>query len=103
MANILHHKLTPQAALDAPRVCLGVAIENDDGLIESKVFIEEGISEETVEGLKALGHNVEVVGGWHRGLFGRAQIIRRHQDADGTAVLSGGSDPRGDGASLPCP
>jgi len=58
--------------------------------------------EETIEGLRKLGHRVEVVEGQARALFGRGQIIKKSADAvEGTLVWSAGSDMRGDGAAYP--
>ncbi|KAK3944116.1 putative gamma-glutamyltransferase YwrD [Diplogelasinospora grovesii] len=96
--------LNPQQALDAPRVCIGGGMPSEDGeLYDRTVSVEEGMPEETVEGLKALGHKVKVVTGMERGLFGRGQIIRYTVDPveKGTGVWSGGSDMRGDGAAYP--
>jgi len=64
------------------------------------VYLEEGIAEVVVKELRSKGHEVEVVKGHNRGLFGRGQIIRCHVE-DGQHVYSAGSDPRGDGAALP--
>jgi len=50
--------------------------------------------------LEQLGHNVKVVGGMARSVFGRGQVIRTHWD-DGQLVYSAGSDQRGDGAAVP--
>ena len=90
--------LSPQQALDAPRVC--VVAEGD-----RSVFVEEGMAEEAIEGLKSLGHKVEVLHGWGargRQMFGRGQIIRWTVDeVDGGGVWSAGSDMRGDGAAYP--
>lgn len=91
--------LSPQQALDAPRVCIG---SNSEGEGFMTVSVEEGIPEETVEGLRKLGHQVKVVTGTDRSLFGRGQIIRWTTDpAEGTGVWSAGSDQRGDGAAYP--
>ena len=68
--------------------------------MDRTIYVEEGISEKTIEGLKQLGHKIEVLGGWKRGMFGRGQIIRCHHD-DGKLVYSAGSDPRGDGMAIP--
>lgn len=100
LCNMIHHGLTPQSALDAPRVCVGVALPDVDGHIEAKVFVEDGISDEVIAELKHLGHDVERLAHFQRGMFGRGQVIRSHLE-DGQRVLSGGSDPRGDGAALP--
>lgn len=101
LCNMIHHGLSPQSALDAPRICVGAALPDGDGHIEAKVYIEDGIPDSVVQELAALGHDVEVLTHFKRGMFGRGQVIRSHTDADGTRVLSGGSDPRGDGAALP--
>jgi len=100
--------LNPQQALDAPRICIGAAMPDvgDSTTVGntavSTVFVEEGIDEDVVNGLRKLGHGVEVLGGHRRGIFGRGQIIRRHVDEEtGKAVYSGGSDPRGDGFAIP--
>lgn len=93
--------LDPQQALDAPRVCIGAGMPEDGKVLEWTVNVEDGMPEETVEGLKKLGHNVQVLKGWERGMFGRGQIIRRIVDVDGTRVWSAGSDARSDGAAYP--
>lgn len=100
LCNMVHHNLTPQSALDAPRICVGAAFPDIDGHIEAKVFIEDGIADDVIDELKRLGHDVEKLEHFKRGMFGRGQVIRSHVE-DGQRVLSGGSDPRGDGAALP--
>ena len=79
--------------MDAPRLCLV------RGSPDSPVHLEEGIPVSVLEGLRAMGHTVgaDVLRGWDRMTFGKAQVIRR--DA-GTGVLWGGSDGRGDGCAL---
>lgn len=58
--------------------------------------------QETIDGLKKLGHKVDVVTGARRGMFGRGQIIRYTVDpVDGTPLWSAGSDMRADGAAYP--
>lgn len=81
----------PQAALDRPRFCI------EDGTAAGAVSLEQGLPAETVAGLSALGHDVRVVTGMERALFGRGQIILRDRD---TGVLWGGSDPRADGLAM---
>ncbi|PQE32991.1 gamma-glutamyltranspeptidase protein [Rutstroemia sp. NJR-2017a WRK4] len=105
--TILFH-LSPQAAVDAPRFCIaadGVPGEEKDA---RKVYLEDGISEETVKKLEEMGHDVELVKGHQRGVFGRGQLIRVHAEevVDGEKreqrlVYSAGSDPRGDGSAYP--
>lgn len=90
--------LSPQQALDAPRVCIGTSAEG----VDMTVSVEEGMSEETVEGLRKLGHKVRVVKGMERSLFGRGQIIRWTVDpVEKTGIWSAGSDQRGDGGAYP--
>lgn len=94
--------LNPQQALDAPRVCIGAGMPNAGKPLDRTVYVEEGMSNETIEGLKKLGHDVKVLTGHERGMFGRGQIIRWTVDpiAD-VGVWSAGSDMRGDGAAYP--
>ncbi|KAK4503978.1 hypothetical protein PRZ48_004893 [Zasmidium cellare] len=102
LLNQLVFGYTPQAALDAPRVCIGAGMPDAGDVMDMTVYLEEGMREETVEGLKKLGHKVEVVTGAARGLFGRGQIIRWHVDPiEKQGVWSAGSDPRGDGHAVP--
>jgi gamma-glutamyltranspeptidase/glutathione hydrolase len=83
--------LDPQAALDRPRFCL------QGGEAASAAALEEGIPLETLSALAAMGHPVEPVSGWGRGLFGRGQVITRDPV---TGVLWAGSDPRADGCAM---
>ena len=99
LLNMLAFKYTPQAALDAPRMCIGAGMPDAGNLFDT-VYLEEGISEETAKELTAMGHDVEIVHGFERGLFGRGQVIRCHME-EGRHVYSAGSDPRGDGAAFP--
>ncbi|KAG5956624.1 hypothetical protein E4U58_006486 [Claviceps cyperi] len=97
-------RLDPQQALDAPRVCItgGTFADQDGEGVAWTVNVEDGMSEDAIEGLRRLGHNVRVVKGKERHLFGRGQIIRRVVDpVENTAVWSAGSDMRGDGAAYP--
>lgn len=95
--------LNPQQALDAPRVCIGAGMPEDGKVIDTKVSVEEGMPEETIEGLRKLGHHVEVLKGMARARFGRGQIIRWTTDPveRDIGVWSAGSDMRGDGAAYP--
>ena len=96
LLNMLAFGHNPQAALDAPRICLAAA----GGPGKPLVYAEEGISEQTIEGLKKLGHNVQVLSGWERSMFGRGQVIRCWRD-EGKLVHSAGSDLRSDGMAIP--
>jgi gamma-glutamyltranspeptidase / glutathione hydrolase len=100
LLNITAFGMSPQEALDAPRLCIGAGHPDAGSVYDETVYLEEGISDETVKGLKDLGHSVEVVKGMGRGLFGRGQLIRAHVE-DGKLVYSAGSDMRGDGGAFP--
>ncbi|KAK8092752.1 hypothetical protein PG999_014339 [Apiospora kogelbergensis] len=94
--------LNPQQALDAPRVCIGAGMPDEGEVMDRTVYAEEGLPEETVEGLRKLGHEVVVVTEQERGMFGRGQIIRWSVDAvENMGIWSAGSDMRGDGAAYP--
>ncbi|KAA8649828.1 hypothetical protein EYZ11_004153 [Aspergillus tanneri] len=98
LLNMLAFNYHPQAALDSPRICVSAV---QAGLSPDRtVYVEEGISEQAITGLRQLGHKIEVLTGWKRGMFGRGQIIRCHYD-DGKLIYSAGSDPRGDGMAVP--
>ena len=99
LLNMLVFKYNPQNALDAPRFCIGAGTP-EMGKVLDVVYLEEGIKESVAKELRAMGHRVEFVRGYQRGLFGRGQIIRSHVE-DGKFISSGGSDPRGDGAAFP--
>ncbi|ATY58390.1 acylase ACY 1 [Cordyceps militaris] len=95
-------RLDPQQALDAPRICIGAGLAGPDETSDWVVHVEEGIPEATIEALRRLGHQVKVLRGAERSLFGRGQIIRQLVDpVDKTPLWSAGSDPRGDGAAYP--
>jgi gamma-glutamyltranspeptidase / glutathione hydrolase len=100
LLNMLTFQLTPQAALDAPRICIGAGMPEHGKVFDRTVFLEEGIGEDVAQELRARGHEVQIVQGHKRGLFGRGQVIRCHVE-DGRPVYSAGSDPRGDGAAYP--
>ncbi|RMH43806.1 MAG: gamma-glutamyltransferase family protein [Deltaproteobacteria bacterium] len=81
----------PQAALDRPRVCVR------GGDAAGAVAVEDGIAPDVVAELARRGHDVQVVAGHQRALFGRGQVIVFDPDGD---VLCAGSDPRADGCAL---
>ncbi|MFW9928249.1 MAG: gamma-glutamyltransferase [Candidatus Thorarchaeota archaeon] len=88
--KLVDYSFEPQQALDNPRFCI------TDGTSNGKIALEEGISSSVVNDLSKMGHNVEIVRGWSRMIFGRGQIIQRNPK---TGVLSAGSDPRADGCA----
>ncbi len=59
--------------------------------------MEEGFSEDVAQALRDMGHDVTLVTGHDRAVFGRGQIIWRNPK---TGVMWGGSDPRADGQAV---
>ncbi len=100
LLNILAFKYNPQSALDAPRFCIGAGMPDQGKVLDRTVYLEEGIDETVARQLQALGHEIQVIKGYQRGIFGRGQVIRCHME-EGRHVYSAGSDPRGDGAAFP--
>mgnify|MGYP005834527201 CR=1 FL=1 len=90
ISNMVDFGLDAQRALDALRFHVDVT-----GKVEVK--LEAGVSIETVAGLRKKGHQVRIVDGYERTLFGGGQVISR--DAE-TGVLVAGSEPRKDGAAV---
>jgi gamma-glutamyltranspeptidase/glutathione hydrolase len=91
LSALVDDGLDPQSALDTARFCIDV--EDTEG----EVALEDGMPQETIDGLKKLGHSVYMVDGYERALFGRGQVILRDPD---TGVLTAGSDPRADGCAM---
>ncbi|HTJ26531.1 MAG TPA: gamma-glutamyltransferase family protein [Candidatus Limnocylindria bacterium] len=79
---------SPQEAVTAPRWLLG----RTWGSSSDSLKLESRFPREVLDGLRALGHDVEVLGAFEE-TMGHAGAIVRH--ADGT--LEGGADPRSDG------
>ena len=100
LLNMLRFKYNPQAALDAPRICIGAGTPDLGQVLDRTVYLEEGIAMDVMNELKKMGHEVKMKTGFDRGAFGRGQVIRCHVE-DGRKVYSAGSDPRGDGAAFP--
>lgn len=110
LLNTLIFGYHPQDALDAPRVCIRPVrvrpeyptTENHSVISRrSMVSLEEGVLTDIVDDLKRKGHEVEMVSGWDRSLFGRGQIIRVFYDSSGEPGYHAGSDQRGDGHAVP--
>ncbi|KAF5323406.1 hypothetical protein D9611_005794 [Ephemerocybe angulata] len=105
LLNILRG-YTVQAALDAPRFCIspgmpGAANSGAAGDANSEIYFEDGIPAQTVEHLRAMGHDVRLVTGAARGMLGRGQIIQKLRDVSGQLSWAAGSDPRADGHAAP--
>ena len=90
ISNIVDHNMDSQEALDSLRFSVDV---NESG----HVLVESDLDQEVVNKLRAKGHNVTVVNGYDRIMFGGGQIISRDSD---TGLLTGGSEPRKDGAAI---
>ncbi|KKY29530.1 putative gamma-glutamyltranspeptidase [Diaporthe ampelina] len=84
LMNMLRFGMNPQVALDAPRICIGVSLPgkstDPSKTVDRTVYIEEGIGANVVCELEEMGHEVKIVRGMDRSLFGRGQIIRVHHD-----------------------
>ncbi|KAH7419140.1 acylase ACY 1 [Cadophora sp. MPI-SDFR-AT-0126] len=100
LLNQLAFKHSPQTALDAPRFCIGAGMPDAGEVTGQVVYLEDGIDQKVVGELKNMGHNVELVKGMRRSLFGRGQIIRSSVE-EGQVIYSAGSDLRGDGGAFP--
>jgi gamma-glutamyltranspeptidase/glutathione hydrolase len=90
VTRCLDRGLGPQAAVEAPRWLYGRTWGEETRALR----LESRFGEEVSESLRERGHDVQSVEDWSD-LMGHAQLIR--VDPDG---LSGGSDPRADGAAL---
>lgn len=90
--------MNPQQALDVPRWSLsgphsGLGAQEEGGLL----MIEEGWDFGVMAEMTRRGHRLAPVTGAGRSGFGGGQIITRNPE---TGVLTGGSDPRKDGAAI---
>ena len=90
ISNMVDFGMDSQRALDALRFHIDV---NGSGTIK----LEAGVSDETINSLRKLGHAIEIVDGYERMLFGGGQVVSR--DAE-SGVLTAGSEPRKDGAAM---
>ena len=98
--------MDPQSALDAPRLCVGAGHSGSDG----PVSVEEGVSNEVIDELRRMGHDVRgPLLGHERALFGRGQIIRSIPQTCSNVcgerkglrnVWWSGSDGRADGMAI---
>ena len=60
LSALVDKGLNPQSALDLPRFCIDVDEEGGE------VAMEEGIPQETISGLKKMGHSMYPVSGYER-------------------------------------
>ena len=108
LRNVLDFGMDPQAALDAPRLCLSPApggnLQRRGALRDVVVHLEAGFDDGVADALDARGHVVvRGVKSYARKLFGRGQLIvaaKPRRGERGDTVLWAGSDPRGDGCAL---
>jgi gamma-glutamyltranspeptidase/glutathione hydrolase len=91
--NIYERGMSVQAAIDAPRFVYG---RDSESAFADEVTFESRAPAELLEGLRARGHRINVLGPYEHKL-GHAQAIFVDR-AGGT--LAGGSDPRADSAAL---
>jgi gamma-glutamyltranspeptidase/glutathione hydrolase len=90
VSNMVDFGMDAQRALDALRFSVDV---QDTGAVR----VEEDLDGETAAELKRRGHDVVVVEGYGRTMFGGGQVISRDPE---TGVLTAGSEPRKDGAAV---
>ena len=90
ISNMVDFDMDAQRALDALRFSVDV---QETGAVR----VEEDLDPETVAELKRRGHDVLVVEGYERTIFGGGQVISRDPE---TGVLTAGSEPRKDGAAV---
>jgi gamma-glutamyltranspeptidase/glutathione hydrolase len=93
LTNLFDFGLNVQQAVEAPRWGSTPGTQSDSWHNDYMLQLEEGFAANEVEQLAVMGHRVQPIG---RG-GGHVQLIRREP---ATGVLSGGSDPRADGAAL---
>lgn len=89
-SRIVHFGMNPQQAIDAPRWLLG----RTWGQASDSLKLESRFPPATVEVLRALGHEVDIVPAYDE-IMGHAGAVVLH--ADGS--YEGGTDPRSDGAA----
>jgi gamma-glutamyltranspeptidase/glutathione hydrolase len=85
--------LDVQQAIDAPRFVYG---RDSEAAFADSVRVESRMSPEIVEGLRARGHSVQVLGPFENAL-GHAQAIAIDRER---GTLAGGADPRADSLAL---
>jgi gamma-glutamyltranspeptidase/glutathione hydrolase len=92
VSNVADFGMNIQEALDAPRF----SKRTFDGC---DVQVESSVPAATIDGLKALGHELEVQTGRLTDQFGYGQAVM----SDGKGMHFGASEPRHDGAAIPQP
>jgi gamma-glutamyltranspeptidase/glutathione hydrolase len=87
LTNFIDHGLDVQAMIEAPRWL---------SLDGRKLAVESRYAASTLDGLRELGHEVDVLGDWSDRMGG-AQAIRINQQS---GALEGGADPRREGYAI---
>ena len=95
LVNLIDFDLPIQEAIEAPRFALNAKPNFYKPGAEVTVQIENRFPQATIDALKALGHNVQVLNGW--GSLGHMQAIR--VDPKTGAMMAGG-DPRRTGYAM---
>ncbi len=89
--RIAGYGMDPQSAIEAPRWRWGAAATSEP----VRLHIESRFDSACLAGLRARGHELAIAGEWDESM-GHAGAILIADDG----VLSGGADPRGDGAAV---
>ncbi len=95
LSHLLDHDLDPQSAVSAPRFTVHPGSDADTLDDRDELRCESRLGADVLEGLRARGENVRVIGPWAAG--GSALVVsvdRTH------GYLAGGADPRQDGVAL---
>lgn len=90
VTRVVDRGLSPQLAVEAPRWLYG----RTWGEPSTSLWLEGRLGADVATSLRQRGHDVRVVENWSD-LMGHAQMVRLDEEG-----LSGGSDPRADGAAL---
>ena len=89
LVNLVDFELPVQQAIEAPRFVLNAKPNFYKPGAEIEVQVENRMPAETINALKAIGHNVRVLPGW--GSLGTMQAIRIDPK---TGTMMAGGDPR---------
>lgn len=84
--------IDPQAAIERPRWRLARDAQDE----AARLHVEARVGQACIAGLRARGHDVDVLGDWEESMGHAGAIVIDRAEG----VLSGGSDPRSDGAAL---
>lgn len=91
ISRVIDHKMTLQDAITTARIYEN---GNEDGICY-ELAAPNGVTEETANALKEMGHNVTEKGEWDM-FFGGVQGVMYNEDG----TLTGAADPRRDGKAL---